>query len=72
MAQALTRKQVAERLGVAPLTIYRWEKSGKSPARPQRLVRNGRLIYSEADVQALQTWMNATVEPAFGQEGVAA
>ena len=67
MAETLSRRQVAKLLGISPLTLYRWEREGKSPGKPQRLVRNGYLIYSRDDVEAIRAWMNRTVEADFGQ-----
>lgn len=58
----LSRKQLAERLGVKPDTIYRWEKRADCPVRPKRLVRTRELLYCEEDVLKYEAWMNKTEE----------
>lgn len=48
----MTRTQVCQLLGVAPKSLYLWERDGKIP-RPRR-DRRGWRSYSEADVRALR------------------
>ena len=63
MAERLTRAQVAEKIGVNPATILRWEKRGISPVVPKRHLRTRQLIYSDEDIPKYQEWMSKT-EPA--------
>lgn len=53
-----TRKEVAKELGVAPNTIYLWEKKGKVPA-PRKLVHNNQLIYTDEHIAAYREFLNA-------------
>jgi hypothetical protein len=64
MSGRLTRAEIAKRIGVKPLTIYRWEKRGISPVSPRRVLRTNELVYTEEDVATFQDWMNKT-EPAI-------
>lgn len=57
MTTVIRRKELAERLKVRPNTIWRWEKSGKSPVKPKKLLRTGEVVYSEEDVAAYEKWM---------------
>jgi molybdopterin-binding protein len=52
MEQTLTRPQLCALLGVAPKTLYLWEKSGK--VRPPRRTRRGWRAYTPRDVAALR------------------
>jgi transcriptional regulator with XRE-family HTH domain len=58
----IRRKELADRLGVWPNTIWRWEKKGKSPVKPKKLVRTGEVVYSEDDVKVLKQWMNEATQ----------
>jgi molybdopterin-binding protein len=51
----MTRTQVCQLLGVAPKSLYLWERDLKVP-RPKR-DRRGWRWYSEADVQALRKFL---------------
>lgn len=51
----MTRTQVCQLLGVAPKSLYLWERDGKIPA-PSR-DRRGWRSYSEADVRALRSFL---------------
>jgi molybdopterin-binding protein len=51
----LTRTQVCQLLGIAPKSLYLWERDGKIPA-PRR-DRRGWRRYSDADVKALRTFL---------------
>jgi molybdopterin-binding protein len=51
----MTRTQVCQLLGVAPKSLYLWERAGKVKA-PQR-DRRGWRRYSDADVKALRTFL---------------
>ena len=51
----MTRTQVCQLLGVAPKSLYLWERDGKVPA-PAR-DRRGWRRYSDADVKALRTFL---------------
>ena len=51
----MTRTQVCQLLGVAPKSLYLWERDGKV-ARPQR-DRRGWRSYSDADVKALRRFL---------------
>ena len=51
----MTRTQVCQLLGVAPKSLYLWERSGKVPA-PKR-DRRGWRHYSEADVATLRSFL---------------
>ena len=48
----MTRTQVCQLLGVAPKSLYLWERSGR--IRPPRRDRRGWRQYTEADVKALR------------------
>lgn len=48
----MTRTQVCQLLGVAPKSLYLWERDGK--IRPPKRDRRGWRQYSEADVKALR------------------
>ena len=49
----MTRTQVCQLLGVAPKSLYLWERSGR--IRPPKRDRRGWRSYSAADVAALRT-----------------
>lgn len=51
----MTRTQVCQLLGVAPKSLYLWERDGKIPA-PLR-DRRGWRSYSEADLRALRKFL---------------
>jgi molybdopterin-binding protein len=51
----MTRTQVCQLLGVAPKSLYLWERAGKVPAPPRD--RRGWRRYSDADVRALRTFL---------------
>ena len=51
----MTRTQVCQLLGIAPKSLYLWERDGKIPA-PRR-DRRGWRRYSDADVKALRTFL---------------
>lgn len=51
----MTRTQVCQLLGVAPKSLYLWERDGKVPA-PRRDHRGWRR-YSDADVKALRAFL---------------
>jgi len=51
----MTRTEVCQLLGVAPKSLYLWEKDGKVPA-PRR-DRRGWRDYSEANVRALRAYL---------------
>jgi hypothetical protein len=52
----LSRRQVASQLGVTPNTLWRWEKSNKSPVKPRKRKRDGGVVYSAGDVATLRAW----------------
>ena len=54
----LTITEVAERLGVTPKTIMRWERTGKVNASKRDW--RGWRIYEESDVERLKTFYEAT------------
>jgi molybdopterin-binding protein len=58
----MTRTQVCQLLGVAPKTLYLWERAGK--IRPPLRSRRGWRNYSHADVQALRAFLGTAEEPA--------
>jgi molybdopterin-binding protein len=51
----MTRTQVCQLLGVAPKSLYLWERDGKVP-KPKR-DRRGWRSYSDADVKALKKFL---------------
>ncbi len=57
----MTRTQVCQLLGVAPKSLYLWERAGF--VKPPRRDRRGWRQYSDADVKALRAFVGAT-EPA--------
>jgi DNA-binding XRE family transcriptional regulator len=71
MAGRLSRAEVAERIGVKPTTIYRWEKRRISPVTPLRHQRTKQLIYTEEDVKKLQAFKNETAPATIGREPAA-
>ena len=59
----MTRTQVCQLLGVAPKSLYLWERDGKIP-KPRR-DRRGWRAYSDGDVKALRRFLGlAGDEPA--------
>ena len=58
MQKKLTITEVAERLGVTPKTIMRWERTGKVNASKRDW--RGWRIYDESDVEHLKTFYGAT------------
>ncbi len=64
----MTRTQVCQLLGVAPKSLYLWERDGKVP-KPKR-DRRGWRRYSEADLAALRRHLGlATESPAPASPG---
>jgi len=57
----MTRTQVCQLLGVAPKSLYLWERDGK--VRPPRRDRRGWRHYSDADVRALRAFLGGGAEP---------
>src|SRR5262245_59615902 len=62
----MTRTQVCQLLGIAPKSLYLWERTGKVAA-PKR-DRRGWRHYSEADVKALRKFLGEGQEYA-GERG---
>ena len=66
----MTRTQVCQLLGVAPKSLYLWERDGKIPP-PSRDHRGWRR-YSDADLKALRTFLgvgkDAPVQPRRGRQ----
>lgn len=60
MTGRLSRAELAEKLKVAPNTIYRWEKRGISPVKPKRIIRTKELVYADEDVDIYLKWMDVT------------
>ena len=58
MSGRLSRAELAEKLGVRPNTIWRWEKAEKSPVTPHKVKRTGEVFYTNEDVETLRAWMN--------------
>ena len=58
MQKKLTITEVAERLGVTPKTIMRWERTGKVNASKRDW--RGWRIYDESDVERLKNFYGAT------------
>jgi molybdopterin-binding protein len=56
----MTRTQVCQLLGVAPKSLYLWERDGK--IRPPRRDRRGWRHYSEADLEALRSFLGLGAE----------
>src|SRR5262245_20558960 len=56
----MTRTQVCQLLGIAPKSLYLWERDGKI-ARPKR-DRRGWRHYSDADVKALRAFLGVGSE----------
>ena len=56
----MTITQAAERLGVTPKTIMRWEQKAKLP-KPKRDWRGWR-VYFESDVEEMQKFFGAVTE----------
>jgi molybdopterin-binding protein len=58
----MTRTQVCQLLGVAPKSLYLWERDGK--VRPPRRDARGWRHYSQADVKALRAFLGVgTAQP---------
>jgi len=68
MTNRLKRREVAESLGVAENTVWRWEKGNKSPVKPTKLKRTREVFYRPEDVETLRDWMNA-VDDGTATEG---
>ena len=68
----MTRTQVCQLLGVAPKSLYLWERDGKVPA-PRR-DRRGWRRYSDADLKALRTFLgvgkDAPAPPRRGRQAL--
>jgi excisionase family DNA binding protein len=62
MSEMLSLTEVAERVGVNKMTIYRWERQKKVPA-PKRLVRTNKRLYTEDDVARLIDFRDAVIDP---------
>lgn len=56
----LSITEVADRLGVTPKTIMRWEQSGKVTASKRNW--RGWRIYDETDVERLKAFYEATYD----------
>lgn len=56
----MTRTEVCRLLGVAPKSLYLWERAGKVTAPPRD--RRGWRRYSDADVKALRSFLGADRE----------
>jgi molybdate transport system regulatory protein len=56
----MTRTQICQLLGVAPKSLYLWERDGKVPA-PKR-DRRGWRHYSEADLRVLRSFLGVGKE----------
>ena len=67
MDKQLHRKEVAKELGISEQTLYRWEKEGRSPVTPKRLLRTRELLYQQSDVETLRAWMDRTEEAEIGR-----
>ena len=57
----MTRTQICQLLGVAPKSLYLWERDGKVPA-PKR-DRRGWRHYTDADLRALRSFLGVGKEP---------
>ena len=60
MKARLTITEVAEKLGVSPKTVARWEKVGKI-RKPKRDWRGWR-VYDETDVEEIKEFHEAVFE----------
>lgn len=58
----MTRTQICQLLGVAPKSLYLWERDGK--VRPPPRDRRGWRRYSEGDVKALRAFLGIAGEAA--------
>ena len=56
----LTITQVAQRLGVTPKTIMRWERAGK--VGPSKRDWRGWRVYDEADMERLRSFFETTYD----------
>lgn len=56
----LTITQVAQRLGVTPKTIMRWERSGK--VGPSKRDWRGWRVYDEGDMERLRSFFETTYD----------
>ena len=66
----MTRTQVCQLLGVAPKSLYLWERSGR--IRPPRRDRRGWRQYTEADVKALRALLGRGAEEPAPRRGARA
>jgi molybdopterin-binding protein len=64
----MTRTQVCQLLGVAPKSLYLWERDGK--IRPPRRDRRGWRSYDDADLRALRRFLGE--EPGASRPAAAA
>jgi molybdopterin-binding protein len=60
----MTRTQICQLLGIAPKSLYLWERNGKIP--PPKRDRRGWRHYSDADLRALRSFLGVGRE--FQQE----
>jgi molybdopterin-binding protein len=63
----MTRTEVCQVLGVAPKSLYLWERDRKIPV-PRR-DRRGWRRYSEADLRAIRAFLGVGKTPAVGGAG---
>ena len=66
MSDTFSLTEVAQKLGVTKMTIYRWERQKKVPA-PKRLVRTNKRIYTQDDVARLIDFRDAVIDPNVSQ-----
>lgn len=59
----ITVKEAAELLGVTPLTLRNWDKSGKLKALRHPL--NNYRVYKRADIDKLIEMMESGVQPVY-------
>jgi excisionase family DNA binding protein len=62
MSETFSLTEVADRIGVNKMTIYRWERQNKVPA-PKRLRRTNKRLYTEDDVAKLINFRDAVIDP---------
>lgn len=54
-------KQVAAKIGVTPMTIYRWLKAGKIPEPPRD--RNGWRIWGKKELKIVEEYATRSLPP---------
>lgn len=56
---AISRPEMAQRLGVSVNRLAKWQDRGRCPVRAKRVISTGRIFYEPEDEKRLREWMQA-------------